>query len=60
MQPGRDELDRRLAALDEAKVMLRAEYPGHDSGRRSPQRRVAFWLSRGTIGITSQDASMRS
>ncbi len=35
MQLGRDEaeLDRRLAALDEAMVMLRAEYPGQEQLR---------------------------
>mgnify|MGYP003578996600 CR=1 FL=1 len=27
MEPSRDELERRLAALDEAIVMLRAEFP---------------------------------
>jgi len=33
MQLGRDELHRRLAALDKAMVMLCAEYPGHEELR---------------------------
>ncbi|MFE0502389.1 hypothetical protein ACFW0P_16580 [Lysobacter soli] len=36
MEPSRDELERRLAALDEAIVMLRAEFPSRE------QLRTAF------------------
>jgi len=43
MQLGRDELDRRLAALDEAMVMLRAEYPDHE------ELRAAFSSAAGSI-----------
>ena len=33
MEPSRDKLERRLAALDEAIVMLRAEYPSREQVR---------------------------